>query len=105
LEPVEFVAAYIATSGEYIAAIVTFAVGELLKLVSIERLFDLTREKLMRISAFASVYGHYLRARNLVLQSEAWQSVRSASRRVMAHIRSAFALSEETGTPLPLRSR
>src|SRR6201998_42301 len=47
LEPVKFVAAYVAATGNLIVAAITFAVGELLKLVLIERLFDLTREKLM----------------------------------------------------------
>jgi hypothetical protein len=53
LEPVKFVAAYIAATGNFIVALVTFAFGELLKIVLIERLFDLTRDKLMKISAFA----------------------------------------------------
>ena len=38
---------------------VTFLVGELLKLVLVERLFHLTRDKLMRIPAFAWAYGKY----------------------------------------------
>ena len=37
LEPVKFVAAYIAATGNFIVAAITFAFGELLKLVLIER--------------------------------------------------------------------
>jgi uncharacterized membrane protein len=41
---------------------VTFIFGELLKLVLVERLFSLTREKLMRIPAFARLYESYSQA-------------------------------------------
>jgi hypothetical protein len=37
-------------------------VGELLKLVLVERLFNLTREKLLRIPAFARLYQWYSHA-------------------------------------------
>ena len=76
LEPVKFVAAYAAATGNFIVALFTFAFGELLKLVLIERLFDLTREKLMKISAFAWIYGHYVQALEWILQSEAWRTIR-----------------------------
>jgi hypothetical protein len=87
LEPVKFVAAYIAATGSFIVALFTFAFGELLKLVLIERLFDLTREKLMRIAAFAWIYGHYSQAREWILQSEAWQAIRAVSRSVLDRTR------------------
>jgi hypothetical protein len=93
LEPIKFVAAYIATTGSFIVAAITFAFGELLKLVLIERLFDLTREKLMKISAFAWIYGHYMQAREWVLQSEAWRAVRSLSRSALERIKSWRTLS------------
>ena len=95
LEPVKFVAAYIAATGNYIGALFTFAFGELLKLVLIERLFDLTREKLMRISAFAHAYGHYIRARNWILQSEAWQTLRSGSQKLLLFLKNSLALGNQ----------
>ena len=85
LEPVKFLAGYMAATGEFFSALMAFIVGELLKLVLIERLFDLTREKLMRISAFAWIYGHYLQARAWIMQSEAWQAVRSVGRSIFDH--------------------
>jgi hypothetical protein len=88
LEPVKFLAAYVAATGNFIVAAITFAVGELLKLVLIERLFDLTREKLMKISAFAWTYEHYLQAREWVMQSEAWRAIRSLSRSALERIKS-----------------
>ena len=46
LEPVKPVAAYLAATGQIISSVLTLIVGELLKLVLIERLFSLTRDKL-----------------------------------------------------------
>ena len=92
LEPVKFVAAYIAATGNFIIAAITFASGELLKLVLVERLFDLTREKLMKIPAFAWLYGHYVQAREWIEQSETWRAVRTMSRSALDRIRSWRAL-------------
>lgn len=92
LEPVKFVAAYVAATGNFIVAFFTFAFGELLKLVLIERLFELTRDKLMKIPAFARVYGYYMRARNWIMQSEAWQALRLAARKVLSFVRGALNL-------------
>jgi hypothetical protein len=107
LEPVKFVAAYAAATGNFIVALFTFAFGELLKLVLIERLFDLTREKLMKISAFAWIYGHYVQAREWILQSEAWRTIRLMSQLAIQRIRTWRALSDKaTSSSRPtLRSR
>jgi hypothetical protein len=75
LEPVKPVAAYLAATGQFIAAAATFVVGELLKLVLIERLFALTRNKLMKIPAFAWAYGYYLQAINWLKSMAAWQAI------------------------------
>jgi hypothetical protein len=79
LEPVKFLAAYLAATGHVTIAVLAFCGGELLKLVLIERLFDLTHDKLMRIPAFAWAYGQYKCARDWITRSEAWQAVRSIS--------------------------
>jgi len=92
LEPVKFVAAYIAATGNFIIAAVTFASGELLKLVLVERLFDLTREKLMKIPAFAWLYGHYMQAQEWIKQSEAWRAVRAMSQSALERVRAWRAL-------------
>jgi len=41
------VAAYLAATGQMVSSVVTLIVGELLKLVLVERLFSLTRDKLV----------------------------------------------------------
>ena len=53
LEPVKPVAAYLAATGQMVSSVVTLIIGELLKLVLVERLFSITRDKLMKIPAFA----------------------------------------------------
>lgn len=80
LEPVKPVAAYLAATGQVLSGAVTFIVGELLKLVLVERLFHLTREKLMRIPAFAWAYGRFTELKAWLLATEAWRAIRAVSR-------------------------
>ena len=63
LEPVKPVAAYLAATGQMVSSVVTLIVGELLKLVLVERLFSLTRDKLMKIPAFLWAYTKFRQAK------------------------------------------
>jgi hypothetical protein len=56
LEPLKLVATYLAATGRFTEAAIVFVVGITLKLVLIERLFALTRDKLMTIPAFVWCY-------------------------------------------------
>lgn len=56
------------------------ALTELLKLVLIERLFSLTRDKLMKIPAFAWAYAKFRQAKAWLEATEAWRAIRSLSR-------------------------
>lgn len=87
LEPVKMVAAYMAATGQVIAAAVTFIVGELLKLVLVERLFELTKTKLMKIPTFAWGYNHYARGKAWAKSTEAWRLVRSLAWSIRDHYR------------------
>ncbi|WP_371930091.1 hypothetical protein [Bradyrhizobium sp. CCGUVB1N3] len=80
LEPVKPVAAYLAATGQIVSGAVAFIIGELLKLVLVERLFHLTRDKLMRIPAFAWAYGKFAEVRAWLQATEAWRAVRALSR-------------------------
>ncbi|WP_298242128.1 hypothetical protein [uncultured Bradyrhizobium sp.] len=82
LEPIKPVAAYLTATGQVLSGAVTFIVGELLKLVLVERLFHLTRDKLMRIRAFAWAYGKYAAAKAWLQATEAWRAIRAVSRAV-----------------------
>jgi hypothetical protein len=80
LEPVKPVAAYLASSGQMMSSVVTLIVGELLKLVLVERLFSLTRDKLMKIPAFAWAYTKFREAKAWLKSTEAWQAVRAIAK-------------------------
>jgi hypothetical protein len=80
LEPVKPVAAYLAGSGRVATGIIVLIIGELLKLVLVERLFSLTSDKLMSIPAFAWAYGKYKGAKDWVTSSTAWLLVQRWSR-------------------------
>lgn len=80
LEPIKPVAAYLAATGQVLSGAVTFIVGELLKLVLVERLFHLTRDKLMRIPAFAWCYEKYAAAKAWLQATEAWRAIRALAR-------------------------
>jgi ABC-type transport system involved in cytochrome bd biosynthesis fused ATPase/permease subunit len=79
LEPVKLVAAYLVGTGFFASGMALLAGGELLKLVLVERLFNLSRDKLMSIPAFAWAYRHYRQAVDWVQATEAWQMVRRVS--------------------------
>ncbi|MDT4741834.1 hypothetical protein [Bradyrhizobium sp. WYCCWR 12699] len=91
LEPVKPVAAYLTATGQVLGGAVTFIVGELLKLVLVERLFHLTRDKLMRIPAFAWAYGKYAAAKAWLQATEAWRAVRAVTRAVRDSVAQARA--------------
>jgi hypothetical protein len=86
LEPVKPVAAYLAATGQIVSSVLTLIVGELLKLVLVERLFSLTRDKLMKIPAFAWAYGKFRQAKAWLEATEAWRTIRSVSRTVRHYV-------------------
>jgi hypothetical protein len=81
LEPLKPVAAYLAATGQILSGAAMFILGELLKLVLVERLFSLTRDKLMRIPAFAWAYGKFTEAKAWLQATEAWRGIRALSHR------------------------
>jgi uncharacterized membrane protein len=91
LEPVKPIAAYLAATGQFVSGAVTFIFGELLKLVLVERLFSLTREKLMRIPAFARLYESYSKAIAWLKGTEAWRAVQSLIRSAREYFRATGA--------------
>ena len=95
LEPVKPVAAYLAVTGQMLGSIVTLIAGELLKLVLLERLFSLTRDKLMRIPAFLWAYTKFRQAKAWVEATEAWQAIRTiakAARQYVAEMKKSAAV-------------
>jgi hypothetical protein len=86
LEPVKPVAAYLAATGQIMSSVLTLIVGELFKLVLIERLFSLTRDKLMKIPAFAWAYTKFQQAKAWLRATEAWQAIRTLGRAARSYI-------------------
>lgn len=80
LEPVKPLAAYLAATGQFLSSALTLITGELLKLVLVERLFSLTRDKLMKIPAFAWAYARFQQAKAWLEATEAWRTIRSLSK-------------------------
>jgi hypothetical protein len=81
LEPVKPVAAYLAATGQMVSSVVTLIVGELLKLVLLERLFSLTRDKLMKIPAFLWAY-----TKAWLEATEVWQAIRAISKAARQYV-------------------
>jgi hypothetical protein len=80
LEPVKPLALYWIGTGHVHVGVAAVIVAELLKLVLIERLFHISRDKLMSIPAFAWGYGKYRVAWEWAMSMEAWQRIRRFSR-------------------------
>jgi len=76
LEPVKPVAVYLIGTGRIVTGIAVLAVGELIKLVIVERLFKLCRRKLLRIPVFAWGYGHWRQGVDWIVGMPAWQAAR-----------------------------
>jgi hypothetical protein len=79
LEPVKPVAAYLTATGHVFSGLAVLGIGELLKLVLVERLFRLSRDKLMSIPAFAWSYGKFQLAREWLESLAAWRLMRRFS--------------------------
>jgi hypothetical protein len=52
-----------------------FVIGEILKLVLVERLFAVSRHKLLSIPAFKWTYRHYRQVMNRIEATKVWQAV------------------------------
>jgi hypothetical protein len=76
LEPVKPVAAYLIGTGQIAAGTAVLVIGEVLKLIIVERLFKLCRRKLLKIPLFAWGYAHWRHGVDWIVSIRAWQSAR-----------------------------
>ncbi len=76
LEPVKPLAAYLIGTGRLTAGTATLVLGEIFKLVIVERLFRVCRPKLMRISMFKWCYGFWRQGVDWLTSMKAWQAIR-----------------------------
>ena len=113
LEPAKPVAAYLIGTGHAKLGLSVLAIAEILKLVFIERLFSVSRDKLLSIPAFAWAYGKYSKVKNWLMSFEAWQLVlrwsriaRNAAQRLAREARRSTARGDgrdRSDTWLPIR--
>jgi hypothetical protein len=87
LEPIKPVAAYLVATGHVPMGLAVLIAGEVLKLVLVERIFNLSRDKLMSIPAFAKVYGKVRQAMNWLESFAVWRMARRRGRLVQYGIR------------------
>jgi hypothetical protein len=73
LEPVKPVGAFLLSTGHVAEGTLTIAAGEILKITLVERLFKLTRDRLMQIPAFAILYRRWVRFHEWITSSEIWR--------------------------------
>src|ERR1700691_1734028 len=76
LEPVKPMAAYLVGTGHVATGLISLVLGEILKLVLVERLFSVSRNKLMSIPAFAWTHRKFSAAKDCLTSMWAWQVVR-----------------------------
>jgi hypothetical protein len=76
LEPIKPFSAYLVASGHFVNGILVFTVGEILKIIIVERIFHIGRDKLMTIKAFAWTYNFVSRWLNWVQALPPWQAVK-----------------------------
>jgi hypothetical protein len=99
LEPAKPLAAYLTATGHVGIGLMLLGIAELLKLVLIERLFKLGRDKLMSIPVFAWGYGKFCQARTWVEALDTWRLMRLltlTTRRAVRKYVSAFRTSRKT---------
>ena len=100
LEPIKPIAAYLTATGQFLSGALTFIFGELLKLVLVERLFSLTREKLMRIPAFAKLYEWYSQAMAWLKATDAWRTLESLAKSIREDFKTTGAAARALASPI-----
>jgi hypothetical protein len=97
LEPAKPAAAYLVATGHALLGLVVLAIAEILKLVLIERLFSVSRDKLLSIPAFAWAYRRYSAAKDWFTSLETCQLAIQWSR--LARDAARSLASERGGSP------
>lgn len=78
LEPAKPLSGYLIGTGHFFAGAVIFIAAEVLKLTVVERLFQLNKEKLLSIAAFAWGYRYWRAMMDMVESLAVWKAARRA---------------------------
>jgi hypothetical protein len=76
LEPVKPLSAYLIVSGHFVIGVLALVLGEVLKILIVERVFHIGRLKLMKIKAFAWTYDFVVGWLTWLQALPPWQVVR-----------------------------
>jgi len=90
LEPAKPLSAYLIATGHFFAAAVIFIAAEVLKLTVVERLFQLNKDKLLSIPAFAWGYRYWRAIMQIVESLEVWKAARRVAARAANVWRAVF---------------
>src|SRR4029077_21196702 len=82
LEPAKPLSGYLIGTGHFFAGAVIFITAEVLKLTVVERLFQLNKDKLLSIPAFAWGYRYWRAMMEIVESLEVWKAARKVAVRV-----------------------
>jgi hypothetical protein len=106
LEPVKPVGAFLMSAGHVMEGTLTIVLGEILKITLVDRLFRLTRDRLMQIPIFAALYGHWIRIHEWITSSEIWEWMRGQTERLKLLFRRARVSIKAAGSEhlLPARN-
>jgi len=91
LEPVKPVGVFLVSAGHVMEGTLTIVLGEILKITLVERLFRLTRNRLMQIPLFAILYGHWIKFHEWMTSSETWRWMRGQKDQMKSLIKRAVA--------------
>ena len=96
LEPAKPLAGYLAATGHFFAGAMTFIAAEVLKLSFVERLFQLNRNKLLSIPAFAAGYRYWRRMMDFLESTIGWRAARQMIKRAAGRVRQILSSSRHT---------
>jgi hypothetical protein len=89
LEPVKPVALYLLGTGRFYAGMLVLLIGEAVKIFILERLFKITRPKLMSFRAFAWAYDHVIEIAVYLRSLKTWKASRKLFGEIRAIVRRA----------------
>ena len=91
LEPVKPVTAYLVATGHAVYGVLVIIVGEAIKIAVVERMFQMNRDKLMSIPAFAWAYNLIMPWLDYLRALPAWQAVLKRYEAAKAAVRGIIA--------------
>jgi hypothetical protein len=101
LEPIKPLSAYLIASGHFVSGILSLVLGEILKILIVERIFHIGRPKLMTIKAFARTYDFVVGWLTWLEALPPWQAVKRSFRNLVRWMRRL----ERDGRPQAASSR